>query len=230
MAHSSRGMLRLAGRPARWLRQGALDGRPVVALAHGAGSPLESPFLEQCTSALLAHGLSVVRFHFPYMQTRVDEGGRRPPDRVPVLLETWRALLDRIGTMGSVGCRAGPVVMAGKSMGGRMASMLLAEGRASEVRGSVYLGYPLHPAGRPERERVEHLPKVVVPQLFVSGSRDALAGRERLEQVVAGLDLAELLLIPGGDHSFARRKKDEVLHGPAPDWPKAMADFVHRVC
>lgn len=228
--HSSHGTLRISGRPARWLRQGALDGRPIVALAHGAGASMDSPFLERCASDLLAHGLSVVRFHFPYMQTRIDEGSRRPPDRAPVLLETWRALLDRIGVMGSASCRAGPVVMAGKSMGGRMASMLLAEGWAPEVRGGVYLGYPLHPAGHPERERAEHLPKVAVPQLFVSGSRDALAGQERLEQVVAGLDLAELFLIPGGDHSFTRRKKDEVLHGPAPDWSKVMADFVRRVC
>jgi predicted alpha/beta-hydrolase family hydrolase len=120
--------------------------------------------------------------------------------------------------------------MAGKSMGGRMASMLLAEGRADDVRGAVYLGYPLHPAGRPERERAAHLPDVRVPQLFVSGTRDALADQHRLSEIVADLDRAELLLIPGGDHSFARRKKDEAEYGPAPDWPAAVADFVARVC
>lgn len=233
MTQSSRGTLDIAGRPAGWLRQGALDGRPVVVLAHGAGAAMDSPFLEDCALELVRHRLAVVRFHFPYMQQRVDEGSRRPPDRAPVLVDTWRALLDRVATMGpgkGAGHGNGPVVMAGKSMGGRMASMLLAEGRAPEVRGAVYLGYPLHPAGRPERERAEHLADVSVPQLFVSGTRDALATGGRLEEIVAGLPDAEWLPIPGGDHSFARRKKDEATYGPPPDWPAAVAGFVRRVC
>jgi predicted alpha/beta-hydrolase family hydrolase len=226
MAHTSRGTLRIGDRSAHWVREGVLDGRPVVALAHGAGAAMDSSFLESCARDLVAHGLTVVRFHFLYMQQRVDEGNRRPPDRAPLLLDTWRGLLDRVAVMKG----AGPVVAAGKSMGGRMASMLLAEGRAPDVRGAVYLGYPLHPAGRPERERADHLPAVPVPQLFVSGTRDALAGQERLEQIVGGLEAAELLLIPGGDHSFARRKKDQLEFGEAPDWPRVVADFVQRVC
>lgn len=231
MTTTSRGTLRVGERPARWLRQGALDGRPVVALAHGAGAPMDSPFLEQCAHDLVAHGLAVVRFHFPYMQRRVDEGSRRPPDRAPVLLDTWRALLARVARMDG----AGPVVLAGKSMGGRMASMLLAEEGApdtltADVRGAVYLGYPLHSAGRPERERSAHLPEVAVPQLFVSGTRDALADADRLAEVVGGLRGARLLRIPGGDHSFHRRRADEAEHGPAPDWPAEVARFVREVC
>jgi len=219
------GTLDIAGRPAAWLREGALDGRPVVALAHGAGAALDSAFLEDAARDLVDGGVCVVRFHFPYMQQRVDTGSRRPPDRSPVLLDCWRALLDRIAGMRG----AGPVVMAGKSMGARMASMLLAEGRAPEVRGAVYFGYPLHPSGKPERLRSEHLPDVPVPQLFVTGTRDALAELPLLRRALKPVEGARLLVVEGGDHSLARRKKDEVL-GPAVDWMAGSLAFIHEVC
>ncbi len=222
MARTSRGSLQVAGRPAAWRRQGSLDGRPVLVLAHGAGAALDSPFMESTAQELERRGFCVVRFHFPYMQQRVDDGSRRPPDRAPLLLDTWCAILDRVGKMAG----AGPLVMAGKSMGGRVASMVLAAGRAPQVRAAVYLGYPLHPAGQPGKERADHLSEVSVPQLFISGTRDPLANLERLEAVVGGLSRAELLLIPGGDHSFARRKRDERELGPMPDWLGAVAVFV----
>ncbi len=109
-----------------------------------------------------------------------------------------------------------------------MASMLLAEGGAPEVDGAVYLGYPLQPARRPEAQaaRTAHLPEVRVPQLFVSGTRDALAPTAALTALVARLPDARLLLLPGGDHSFARRRRDEA-EGPLPDWPAEVARFAH---
>jgi predicted alpha/beta-hydrolase family hydrolase len=177
----------------------------------------------EASAGLVERGCSVVRFHFPYMQERVDAGRSRPPDRAPVLLDAWRAMLDEaLGWPGR-----GPLVLSGKSLGGRMASLLLAAGRAPEAVAAVYLGYPLHPAGRPERPRVEHLPAVTVPQLFVSGTRDALATFALLEQALRSCRSAELLVVPGGDHSLAVRQRDRQAP-PAPPWLDGVAAFVHR--
>ena len=107
-----------------------------------------------------------------------------------------------------------------------MASMMLAEGGADEVRAAVYLGYPLHPAGKPDRLRHAHLPDVPVPQLFVQGSRDPLCRRDLFEPVLAILDQAREHLIEGGDHSLARRRGEEVESET--DWLKVVAAFVHH--
>ncbi|MFP5286233.1 MAG: alpha/beta fold hydrolase, partial [Thermoanaerobaculia bacterium] len=120
---------------------------PVVVLAHGAGAPMDSPFMNAMARGLAARGLRVARFEFPYMHRRRAAGERKPPDREPVLLGTWRAAIDALGG-------AERVVIGGKSMGGRMASMIADE---AGVRGLVCLGYPFHPQGRPERLRVAHL-------------------------------------------------------------------------
>ena len=109
-------------------------------------------------------------------------------------------------------------------MGGRMASMMLAEDSTLEVICAVYLGYPLHPPGGPERQRTEHLPAVSVPQLFVSGTRDRLARRDLLESAVRRLDGARLQLIKGADHSLSVDRKAP-LEG-AEEWLDVVADFV----
>ncbi|MCB9897167.1 MAG: hypothetical protein H6825_04095 [Planctomycetes bacterium] len=215
------GHLGLGERRAEWIREGARDGRPLVLLAHGAGAPFTSPFLRDAATGLVERGLDVARFHFPYMQRRVDEGKARPPDRAPVLLDTWRAMLDTALSWTD----RGPVALAGKSMGGRMASMLLADGRAPEAACAVYLGYPLHPAGRTDRLRAEHLPRVSVPQLFVSGTRDPLADFDLLKQAVASCAEAELLVVAGGDHDLQVRKRDLTDPPPAP-WLDGVAGFV----
>lgn len=218
MAH---GVLQVDGRRARWWRSGPLDGRPLVLLAHGAGAPADSPFLLSARDGLVARGLTVVRFHFPYMQRMVDSGRRRPPDPMPRLLDTWRALLARVAGWPD----AGPVVLAGKSMGGRAASLLAAAGDAPGARACVYLGYPLHPAGKPERLRREHLPDVPVPQLFLSGTADPLARLDLLRETVDGLGPgAELALVEGGDHSLARSRRRPLEDADA--WWDRVAAFV----
>ena len=218
------GRLLVDGLPARWMRQGALDGRPLVLLAHGAGAPMRSAFLEAVADGLVQRDLAVARFQFPYMQRVVDEGRRRPPDGRPRLLATWRAMLQRAESWHG----AGPLVLAGKSMGGRMASLLLAEGGAPAARGVVYLGFPLHPPGRPGIERAQHLARVAVPQLFVSGDRDALA---RFDLLVGVLDAlghgAGLHRVPGADHSLARGRREPLADGAL--WLDAVACFVQRL-
>jgi hypothetical protein len=195
----------------------------VVLLSHGAGAPMGSAFLQAVSDGLVQRGLCVVRFHFPYMQRVVDEGKRRPPDGRARLLATWDAMLDKARGWKGVG----PLVLSGKSMGGRMASHVLAEGRAPEARAAVYFGFPLHPSGKPSVERALHLPDVPVPQLFVSGDKDPLARFDLLSDQVQGLGRRALLQrVEGGDHSLSRGRRDPP--DPSAPWLDEVVAFVRR--
>ncbi|MBT2587175.1 alpha/beta family hydrolase [Arthrobacter sp. ISL-95] len=164
-----------------------------LVLAHGAGAGMEHPFLQGFAEAMAAEGVATLRFNFPYR-----EAGRRFPDRPPLAIATWRAVMDA-----ATGLSEGePLWAAGKSFGGRMASMAVAEGMPA--RGLVYLGYPLHAPGKPEKLRDEHLYGVTVPMLFLQGTRDTFATPELLEAVVTKIGpKATLQWAEGGDHSFA---------------------------
>lgn len=179
-----------------WLFDGPEDA-PRIVLAHGAGAPMDSPSLQTLATGLAAEGLRVARFEFPYMRARRTEGRQRPPDREPVLLDTWRKAIQEMTGPGG----AGPLVIGGKSMGGRMASMIADE---AGVRGLVCLGYPFHPPGKPERLRTAHLADLRTPALVVQGTRDPFGTREE----VAGYQLApaiRLVWLEDGDHSFKPR-------------------------
>jgi predicted alpha/beta-hydrolase family hydrolase len=215
--------LDIEGRPISWVRDGTIRGRPLVVLGHGAGAPYTSPFMAEVARGLVARGLCVVRFHFPYMEAAQRAGTKKPPDPAKRLITTWRAVIDQ-----ALALRGhGPLVIGGKSMGGRMASMLLAEGRAPEARGAVYLGYPLHPPSKPEKLRADHLSKVPVPQLFVSGEKDALCEPAKLRAVLKKIPGARHLEIAGADHSLARSRKDPLAG--ADEWLDAVAAFVKDV-
>ena len=164
-----------------------------IALAHGAGAPMESAFMSFFAGGLAAHGFCVARFEFPYMAARRREGVRRPPDRPNLLLDTWRSAIDRLGP--------DRVVIGGKSLGGRMASMIADQ---AGVRGLVCLGYPLHPPGNPERLRIAHLRELRTPALFLQGTRDPFGGREEIER--ARLSAAiRVHFLEDGDHGFKPR-------------------------
>ena len=166
-----------------------------IVLAHGAGRGLDTPSLEAVTAGLAARGIRVVRFEFPYMVRRREDRTRRPPDRQPVLLETWRAVIDELGSDG--------LVIGGKSMGGRMASLLADE---AAVAGLVCLGYPFHPPASPEKTRTEHLADLQTPTLIVQGDRDRFGTPEE----VAGYQFSPAITIewiPDGDHDLVPRKR-----------------------
>lgn len=216
-------MLEVDDRPLTVIREGKVSARPMIVLAHGAGAPLTSPFMAHVASGLIARGLSVVRFHFPYMEASVQAGKKRGPDPQRRLIETWRVVV----SWASRTRRRGPIVIGGKSMGGRMASMLLASDPPEAVVGAIYLGYPLHAPGRTDRLRGDHLASVRVPQLFVQGSRDKLCEPKLLRRVLKKVEWAEHLEIEGADHSLALKRSDPLAGSER--WLNAMAEFVGRV-
>lgn len=166
---------------------------PVLVLGHGAGAGMDHPFLAGAAEGLAEEGVSSLRFNFLYM-----ERGRRAPDREPLLREAWTAAFGRAGEVGD------PVWAGGKSLGGRIASMTVADGMPAA--GLVFFGYPLHPPGKPERIRDAHLQQIGVPMLFIQGTRDSFARSELLEATLTRLgDLATLHPVESGDHSFRVR-------------------------
>ena len=173
------------------------EGKLKVALAigHGAGSTMDQPILVRLAEALAREGALVLRFNFVYSDT-----GRRSPDRPPVLVATWRAAAAWLAARPEAKGR--PLVLGGKSMGGRIASHLAALGDRCD--GLWFLGYPLHPAGQPEKMRDAHLADAPCPMLFFAGTRDPLCDLALLRPVLARLGTrATLHVIEGGDHSFA---------------------------
>ena len=152
-----------------------------VVLAHGAGAPMHTPFMNAIARGLAGGGLRVVRFEFPYMRARRQTGARRPPDREPVLRQAW---LDVITGLGG----GGRLVIGGKSLGGRMASLVADE---AAVGGLVCLGYPFHPPGQLARLRTAHLATLRTPTLIVQGTRDPFG----TPSDVAGYDLTPQIRI-----------------------------------
>jgi uncharacterized protein len=168
--------------------------RALYVLGHGAGAGMRHPFMHAIAHALAARDVATFRYHFPYMEAR-----RGRPDRTAVLLRTVRAAV-----AAAADALAGlPAFAGGKSMGGRMTSLAHAEAPLPGVRGLAFIGFPLHPAGRPGTERAAHLGAIDVPTLFLQGMRDGLADLALIRETTAGLGpLATLHVIDGADHGF----------------------------
>jgi predicted alpha/beta-hydrolase family hydrolase len=169
------------------------DGATII-LAHGAGAPMDHPFMTYHAEALGQAGFRVVRFEFPYMWQRRIDGKKRPPNKGEVLAETWRQVDSRVG--------ASPVIIGGKSMGGRFASMLADELGA---RACLCLGYPFHPPGKPENLRTAHLETLRTPTLILQGSRDPMGTREAVEQITLS-PAVQIHWAEDGNHDLAPRK------------------------
>jgi len=162
--------------------------------AHGAGAGMRHRFMEALAQRLAARGVATLRYQFPY----AEQGGRRP-DPEPLLLATVRAAV----AAGREAAGGLPLLAGGKSMGGRMTSRAAAAAPLEGVRGLVFVGFPLHPAGQPGVARAEHLARVTVPMLFLQGTRDTLANLELLSPIVGQLGgRATLRVIEHADHGF----------------------------
>ena len=178
------------------LANGPETAEKVIVLAHGAGAPMDTPFMTTMAEGLAAAGdLRVVRFEFPYMALRRTTGKRGGPDRPAVLQQTWHDVIQALGDPAQL-------IIGGKSMGGRIASEVA---EAAQVGGVLCLGYPFHPPGRPEKLRTAHLQDLTRPTLILQGERDTFGTPDD----VAGYDLSPAIRvewIPDGDHSFKPRK------------------------
>ncbi|MBK1621112.1 alpha/beta hydrolase [Lamprobacter modestohalophilus] len=182
------------------LTDGPLDADWTLVLAHGAGQGMDSPFMAHIARALGRAGMRVIRFEFPYMAEIRRTGRRKPPNREAVLLERWNRVIDQALAAGT---NARRLLIGGKSLGGRMASLIADERGAA---GLVCLGYPFHPPGKPDRLRTEHLRGLCTPTLICQGTRDPFDTPDE----VAGYALApsiRLAWIEDGDHSFKPRRQ-----------------------
>lgn len=182
------------------------EGGPLLVIAHGAGGDHRAHLLRGFAEGAAAAGVSCLRFNFPFSEAR-----RKGPDREPVLRDAWAAAFEHAGGVGE------SVWAGGKSLGGRIASMMAADGELP-AQGMVFIGYPLHPPGKPERLRDEHLGRIRVPMLFLQGTADPFAQWDLLTGVTKRLGRrATLHAIDGGDHSFRfrGRPRDDVGTGTA---------------
>ena len=174
----------------------------VVVYAPGAGSNVHDPFGRFLATRLAERGIETVRIQFPYMEQR-----KRRPDPPAVLEAAWRAVIDALRP------EAPRLIVGGRSMGGRIASQVVAQG--GRVDGLALFAYPLHPPGRPEQRRDQHLPQIAVPAFFCSGTRDAFASPDELRAAASLVPRATVHLLDGADHGFAvpkasGRTKDDV--------------------
>jgi len=198
-----------------FLFDGPESAEKTVVLAHGAGAPMDSDFMASMAAGLAGAGLRVARFEFPYMIKRRADGKRRPPDRAPVLLDTYLQVAADLGPEN--------LIIGGKSMGGRIASMVADE---AGVAGLICLGYPFHPPGKPDKLRTEHLEGLKTPALILQGERDTFGRREE----VGGYSLSKSITVdflPDGDHDLKPRKKSGLTREE--NWQDAVARMVRFI-
>ncbi|MBN9983067.1 alpha/beta hydrolase family protein [Rhizobium laguerreae] len=183
----------------RFLLQGPQDARFMILLAHGAGAPMDSASMTAAANALAGVGFRVARFEFAYMAARRTSEGRKPPPRAETLNPEYEAAIEELGA-------SGPLIIGGKSMGGRVASMVADDlHRQGKIAGLLCLGYPFHPPGQPEKLRTGHLTGLTTPALICQGTRDEFGTRDE----VPGYDLSdriEILWLEDGDHDLKPRK------------------------
>jgi predicted alpha/beta-hydrolase family hydrolase len=192
------------------LVNGAVDAAATLVLAHGAGAPMDSPFMAAMAEGLAACGWRVLRFEFPYMAKQRVTGRKSAPDRMPVLQDCFRSVAAQASSQG-------PLFIGGKSMGGRIASLLADE---LGVAGCLCLGYPFHPPGKPQQLRTEHLAALLTPTLILQGERDTFGCRDEVETYALSPQI-ELEWLTAGDHSFKPTKSSGL--NEADNWNAAIA-------
>ena len=185
----------------------------IITLAHGAGAGMNHSFMVALANKLSALGVGSLRFNFPFIEQK-----KRRPDLPAVAHKTIESAINDVKK--SYPDR--PVYLSGKSFGGRMSSQFLAAHPDAAVKGIIFFGFPLHPSGKPSKERAEHLKEVKVPMLFLQGTRDELATPELIEEVTSSLKNATLIKLEGADHAFKAGKQNliPILAKHARDWMK----------
>ena len=207
-----------------FLFSGPDDAGLTLLLAHGAGAPMDSPWMNAFAERLAAKNIRTARFEFSYMAAR-RTGARKPPPRAETLIAEYRAAVEALAATGRL-------IIGGKSMGGRVASMLADElFPARKIAGLVCLGYPFHPPGQPEKLRTAHLEKLFTPALICQGERDPFGTKEEVAAYRLSPNIA-LHWLEDGDHDFRPRKASGLTLGGNLDaaaeriveWAQAQAD------
>jgi len=187
-----------------YIIDGPADG-PLFLFAHGAGADANSDFMNAIAQGLAEQGVRVARFNFPYMQQRLIDGIRRPPNRAPQLVEFFSELVRDAKQ---------PVYIGGKSMGGRIASMVAAQNDDElneKIKGVICLGYPFHPQAKPEKLRIDHLKDIKAPLFIAQGTRDKLGSLEDVASYELNKEI-NFLWLEDGDHDFKPRMKSGLTH------------------
>ena len=209
----------------QFLFDGPEDARVTLLLAHGAGAPMDSASMNATTKALVAQGFRVVRFEFGYMASRRTPEGKKPPPKAEKVMPEFIAAVDDLGLTN------GPLIIGGKSMGGRVASMVadtLFE--ADRIAGLLCIGYPFHPPGRPQQLRTAHLVDLKTPALICQGTRDEFGDRYEVGEY--GLsDEIELIWLEDGDHDLKPRKAISgfTTAGHLQSLAEKVSDWVQRI-
>lgn len=183
-----------------FIYDGPLDARFTLLMAHGAGAPMDSASMTAAARALADRGLRVVRFEFAYMAARRSGDGRKPPPKAEKVMPEFLAAVEDLGPT------SGPLLIGGKSMGGRVASMVADElFDQRRIAGLVCLGYPFHPPGKPEKLRTAHLEQLRTPTLICQGTRDEFGTRDEVAEYPLSPSI-DLLWLEDGDHDLKPRK------------------------
>jgi predicted alpha/beta-hydrolase family hydrolase len=186
--------------PTKFLIDGPAQAKHTILLAHGAGGPMDTPTMTAAAKALAEAGFRVARFEFDYMAARRRAPGRKPPPRAEKLCPEYLAAIDALGAKG-------PLIIGGKSMGGRVASMIADDlHTAGRIAGLLCLGYPFHPPGKPEQLRTAHLAKMKTPALIAQGTRDLFGSRAEVATYTLSKAI-EILWLEDGDHDLKPRKR-----------------------
>jgi uncharacterized protein len=184
----------------KFLIDGPARPKHTILLAHGAGGPMDSPVMTAAAKALADRGLRVARFDFEYMAARRRSPGRKPPPRAEKLCPEYLAAIDALKAKG-------PLIIGGKSMGGRIASMIADDLHANgRIAGLLCLGYPFHPPGKPEQLRTAHLTGMKTPALIVQGTRDPFGNRQEVSTYALSQTI-EIVWLEDGDHDLKPRKR-----------------------
>ena len=204
----------------RFLQNGELSHEPTIILAHGAGAPMDSFFMQTFAEGLAKRGFHVVRFEFPYMHDRRKTGIKKLPNQVPILLKTWTSVVDHFGSHN--------LIIGGKSMGGRIATMYAKEleTRGTPVKGIVCLGYPFHPPGKPEKMRTEHLISLKTATLICQGERDIFGTQEDVKSYKLSKSISYYWLTDG-DHGFKPLNKSGFTEQQ--NWVSALDAITHFI-
>ena len=196
-----------------------------LVLGHGAGAPMDSPFMEQISGYLTNQSITVARFEFDYMAQRRTGGSKRPPPKAERLIASFAGILAEIGPQATT-----PIFIGGKSMSGRIAAMLAGDPEtAKSARGVVCLGYPLHPIGKPEQLRLDPLTKAGLPILICQGDRDEFGNRAEFERVSLPQQV-EITWLEDGNHDFGPRGRSPATKkGNLEQAARSTRAFIDRV-